>query len=100
MPVMAEGEPAALYVEARTLPEIIIDGTLSEGEWGAPWFTDHEGNDYFGEVPEFTYYRANDDEYLYIATVVNDPTPLAEGNDDIWLTFRKWSWVINNGCNV
>lgn len=68
---------------------ITIDGVLSDGEWDDHfWFTDNEGNEYFGGVPEFTYYKTNDDQYLYIATVVNDPTPLAEANDEIFLAFR------------
>lgn len=70
-------------------PEITIDGELSLGEWDDYfWFTDSEGNEVFGGVPEFTYYKTNDDDYLYIATIVNDPTPLGEANDDIWLAFR------------
>lgn len=71
--------------------EISIDGILTDGEWDDYfWFTDSEGNEFFGGYPEFTYYKTNDDDYLYIATIVDDPTPLADANDDIWLAFRLY----------
>jgi len=79
-------------VEVTVKVPIVIDGILSPGEWDDYfWFTDNEGNEYFGGVPEFTYYETNDSDYLYFATIVDDPTPLAEaekGQDDNWLAFR------------
>jgi len=86
----------AVAVSLMLIPAVVgangaptIDGVIGTDEWSDYlWFTDNTGNEYFGGVPELTYYRANDDQYLYIATVVNDPTPLAEANDDIWLAFN------------
>ena len=65
-----------------------IDGTLNVGEWDDYfWFTDNIGNSYFGGIPEFTGYVANDNGFLYLAIMVNDQTPLQEANDEIWIEF-------------
>ena len=82
-------EDEALTKITITVPT--IDGDV--GEWTNEylWFTDNTGNEYFGEVPEFTYYKMNDEQNLYFAIIVNDPTPLAieeNGQDDMWLAFR------------
>ncbi|MBA7682143.1 hypothetical protein ES703_90489 [subsurface metagenome] len=65
---------------------------LGVGEWDDYfWFTDNTGDEHepqhFGGYPEFTYYKMNDEQNLYFAIIVNDPTPL-EKNDDMWLAFR------------
>ncbi len=83
------GNLEIVNVSKSEVTPIVIDGILSPGEWDDYfWFTDNDGNDFFGVYPEFTYYKTNDSDYLYFATIVDDPTPLENANDDIWLAFR------------
>ncbi len=59
--------------------DITIDGILSPGEWGSPWFTDNSegsGTGYDDDpVPIFTGYHAFNTSTLYLAFDVQDITP-------------------------
>ena len=68
--------------------DVVIDGDVGEWTDDYLWFTDNTGNSYFGGYPEFTYYKMNDEQDLFFAIIVNDPTPLEDPQDDMWLAFR------------
>jgi hypothetical protein len=79
---------AAMAAGTPAIASPTIDGTLSPGEWGSPWFYDNtETPGYWQSTPIFTGYVTNDTTNLYIALDVQT-NETAMTKIPVWLAFK------------